>query len=645
MRGWCVVLVVLLGACRENNPRRIPPTLALDATSVEFGAVKVGAEGVKTLTLSAANGADIALSSVRVEGAASFVLDTPPSVIGGLGSETVTLRYRPTDAVMESAELVVASDDELHPEVRVALTAHGAWPALSLALACDAATRCEATVQQSPLAVRFADEPFVRLRMLEAAELPQLVMRNDGEVPVVVSTLALGGADATAFSFVGNASIPDGGLVLAVGQQEQVPLRFRPLRDTQVDWVGTLNVQSDAHTTPSVTVPLAGSLRPNLPPVVCVNVSRVAAQGFPPRDYDQPSSWMEAQTDAGVVDLSALRDVAPRAEVTLSALSSPTETTCTSDPEDGRLGLTWSWTLTAQPGGSTPATLLNAASPRATLRPFATGSYTAQLTVTDSQGNATSQSVTFVVAVKNDLVVQLEWAGSPGVDLDVHLVRPGAMPFAPWVGLVSGDLNGYAATTRADGGVFDWGVAGLMADDPRLNFDDTGAGPLLENISLNLPENDAACMSASCEYMVAVHSFRDGRDAGTPASCTVAPDAGCVDGDECTCGAGFACVAQSAAMGVSAAGAGRCLATVPATVRVYLRGSAVAALSAPVVLGAPCQLVEAVRVQWPALGSDAGITVSAGSGVKRFGVRGAGQTQCSPDGPQAGVPWYREQPR
>lgn len=646
-----LVLAAFVAGCRENKPMRIPPTIGIDALGVDFGAVRVDGEGVQVLLVNAVNGADIALESVTLSGPSTFSLDAPPTVVPGLGTETLTLRYKPTAAGVETTELIIKSDDELRPEVRIPVTGKGAHPALTLELACDTATKCEAMVQQSPLSVRFADEPFVRLRMLEASELPKLVMRNDGEVPVVVTSLALGGTDAPAFSFVGNAAIPDGGLVLGLGRQQQVPLRFRPTSDSQQQWSGTLRVDSDSNAAPSVTIPLAGSLRPNLPPTVCLNVARVSPQGLPPRDFDTTAGWAEAiaATDAGVVDLSSIRDIPPRGDVQLSALSSMDETTCTTDPEDGRLGLTWAWTLTAQPGGSTPATLLNASTPRANFRPVATGSYTAQLTVTDSQGNSTSQSITFAVAVKNDLVVQLDWAGSAAVDLDVHLVRPGATPFAAWASTggpnVSGDLNGYAATTRADGGVFDWGMTGFAGDDPRLNFDDTGAGPLVENISLNLPENDPACASAGCLYSISVHGFRDGRDAGAAVPCTVDGGAGCLDGEACDCPGGAVCVANAAMAGAAATGGGRCLPTVPATLRVYLRGSSVAALSTPVVLGAPCQMVQAATVLWPALGSDAGVVVNAATGVKRFGVRGNGSLQCAPDGPQAGVPWYREHPR
>jgi hypothetical protein len=141
-------------------------------------------------------------------------------------------------------------------------------------------------------------------------------------------------------------------------------------------------------------VALSGNLRPNFPPVVCANVARVSPVGAPVRDYDTVAAWSEVLGADGGVDVSATRDVPPRAEVVLSALSSASETACTSDPEDGRLGLSWAWRLSSIPPGSSAPGLGNANTPRATLRPVATGRYTAELQVTDSQGNVGLTTVT-----------------------------------------------------------------------------------------------------------------------------------------------------------------------------------------------------------------------------------------------------------
>lgn len=649
-RVLAVTLVTLaFAACRENKVQKIAPTLAVDALSLEFGAVRVDTTKDLSLPVSAANGADVQLNEVRLEGDAAFTLDAPPASLRGLTTELLGLHFKPTGAGDVTTTLIIRSDDEKQPEVRVPITGRGAYPKIELVLGCEASALCEATVTQVPPAITFAPEPFVRLRPIDPSTLPTLRVRSTGEVAAVVNGLSLGGADVAAFSFVGNAALPDGGLVLPPMMEASIPVQFRPTADTQQAYSGEVRLGTDDPTALLTTIPLSGNLRPNFPPEVCANVATVRPIGAQPRDYDTPAGWAEVMGADGGVNLSLTRDVPPRAEVVLSALSSMDETTCTTDPEDGRLGLSWSWRLTSTPSGSTPPVLTNASSPRATLRPSATGLYTAELQVTDSQNNVGTTTLTFEVAVKNDLVVQLDWTGSSGVALDVHLVRPGAMPFAPFAatdagrGLISGDMNGYSATSRADGGSFDWGFMGVF-DDPRLNFDDTGGGALVENVSLNGPEGDETCASGTCTYGVFVHGFRDSRNDAGVVPCFVDGGAGCLDGESCGCANGTVCVANTAPAGAAALGNGRCLNPIAPVVRVFLKGSATASLSVPLTLGAPCQMVHAADVAWPQRGTDAGISVIAGSGVTRYGLRGGGG-QCAPDGPQAGVPWYSLQPR
>ena len=124
--------------------------------------------------------------------------------------------------------------------------------------------------------------------------------------------------------------------------------------------------------------------------------------------------------------------------VELSAQSDLTDpTTCTTDPESGRTGLTYAWTLVSAPAGAEGLGLSGATTPQAQLRPVVTGEYPLALTVTDPQGGTTTVSITFAVAVKQDLVAQLQWLGAAGVDLDVHLVRPSAVtvPADPFTGV------------------------------------------------------------------------------------------------------------------------------------------------------------------------------------------------------------------
>jgi hypothetical protein len=314
---------------------------------------------------------------------------------------------------------------------------------------------------------------------------------------------------------------------------------------------------------------------------------------------------------------------------------------------------------------------------QAQLRPVVTGAYTLELTVTDARMAATSVLIRFAVAIKQDLVAQLQWQGFSGVDLDLHLVRPSAVDGGdPYTGAfsffnagaankTSGDVNGFARrvrdTNQGAGFDFDWGQPGA-SDDPVLNLDDRGTGALIENVSLNFPEHDPLCATSSCTYRVMVHYFNDGRMHAAAPACVVDGGAGCLDGEPCSCAAESRCVAEGTS------GSGKCYPAPAPVVRLYFFGSPTPAAVVPLDtlvpadalrLGAPCTMWHVADVAWPAateIGSlpDGGtpppvVTVIGADGTgrlsspsfARFGVRqSGGSLQCSPDSTQGAIDWY-----
>ncbi len=343
------------------------------------------------------------------------------------------------------------------------------------------------------------------------------------------------------------------------------------------------------------------------------------------------------------------------------------------------MGLTYAWRFTMLPAGITAPAISGAATPQAQARPVATGLYALELSVKDVQMRETVVQLKFAVSIKQDLVAQLQWAGFADVDLDLHLVRPSSEPFSFFTAgpsaKTSGDLNGYAAnavrTMPGSGFNFDWGQPGA-SDDPVLNLDDTGNGPLIENVSLNFPENDAACETAACRYRVYVHFFKDGRTSSV-SGCFVDGGAGCRDGEVCSCAAARRCVADAAPIGDAGVGVGKCFAAPQPVVKLYLRGALEPVTVIPLetlmppgelVAGAPCHLLHVADIDWPAKSSiaslpDGGtpppvISVPGADGTgrivtpetTRFGYRQAGGSlTCSPDVTEGSVQWYSAQPR
>jgi len=685
-----VLLWLWLAGCTcKQTVSGIAPSLGVTPVGVDFGPVKVGDTSVRTLRLEARTQAAVTISSITLEGtgAAAFTLGTPPTTIDPLGSQTLSLTFRPKALAGYVGTVVIASDDPDRPVTRVALAGEGAKPILEVTPTCDTAQNCRGTVTVTPPAIDFGAQPKDRLVPLPETELPTVVIVNAGPVALNVTKLAVEGADAAAFTFMGSIGT---GKVLEANEGFNVPIRFVPTSEAQQAYAAELVIESDDADNAQVRVALSGTLKPNAAPTVCANLVRVVppVSGDAPRDYASAAEWDSLRTPppAGY-DFTGRRDVRPGDLVIFSA-SAPGDpnTSCTFDPEDGRMALTYAWRLSSTPPGGEALTLAGAATSQVQLRPVVTGTYELQLTVNDMQGHTTSVSSRFAVSVKQDLVAQLQWTGAADVDLDVHLVRPSATSASAFsgafdffshgtAGKTAGDINGYAVTTKkslpASGFDFDWGLAG-SSDDPVLNVDDTGSGALLENVSLNFPENDPPCATASCRYKVLVHYFKDGRTS-SPTGCFVDGGAGCLDGEACNCGTTSRCVADSAPAGDAGLGAGKCYVPPKPVVRLFFRGSPTPAAVIPLdtltppdelALGAPCLMLYVADVEWPAksaIGSlpDGGtpppiVDVKGADGagritapvISRFGYRQTGGSlQCSPNVTLSGVQWYAEEPR
>jgi hypothetical protein len=674
--------------------------LGVTPTSLDFGSVKQGSQQARVVTFEARTQTEVKITAIRLEpgsapgGSEAFVLGSKPTVVEALGRATMTVTFAPEALLQYQATLVVESDDAERPVVRIPLVGDGERPTIAVTPVCERMQQCQAVVTVTPPAIDFGMEPFNRQVMTPANQLPGVVIVNDGSVPLEVKKVAIEGRDAAAFTFARTEATP-WELMPSEGRTPQ--LRFRPTSVMQASYEAVLVVESDDPLRPKVTVALTGTLLPNQAPSVCFNLTRVTPPptGGGPRDYASSAQWAPLLVPPTQgYDFRATRDVRPQELVQFSAHSDPADVTkCTTDPETGRNNLRYSWKLVSIPMGARPVVLSGATTPQLSLRPVVTGDYVVELTVSDGMAS-TVVTGTFTSAIKQDLVVQLDWSGADGVDLDLHFVRPSATtlgdPFsgvfqffdAPTrdggVSRTSGDLNGYAARTAPTiaQANFDWGEPGQV-DDPVLNLDNTGmatmGGDLIENISLNNPENDARCAMASCGYRIFVHAFRDARSAVAPPPCIVDGGVDCRDGESCTCSTtGLRCVAESSPIGDAGVGPGRCLQAPTPVVRIFVRGSAVPAKVIPldtlmppnpIFLAAPCAMWAVAEVQWPAKtaigslpdgGSPPPVIQTIGEGpdgrivprIARFGYRQmGGSLQCSPDLSLGGADWYGPQPR
>ena len=687
------IVVLFWSGCRCGQAvSNVRPTLGVAPISLAFGPVKVGNTTVKTLTLEAQTKTSVTLTMVSLGngglpgGAADFKVTKKPATVASLGTEPLELSFTPSAVQGYEAILSIASDDPEHATITVLITGEGANSQIAITPDCAVTRKCVGNVVVAPPSIDFAPEPFLRLLPVDVSTLPSVNIVNEGLVELQVTKIAIEGTDAAAFTIPGNSTIPAGGLLLEPAAGRNLAVRFKPTSETQQSYTADMVIESDDPAKPSVKVKLTGMLRPNLGPVVCANLVKVQPIDDAEIDYGTKAEWATLiPPPAAGYDFSARRNVEPRAVAIFSATSDAADQTrCTTDPEDGRLGLTYAWKLLTAPAGAMGLGISGATTAQATLRPIVTGEYTLELTVKDTQLHATVVTLKFAVALKQDLVAQLQWPGFGDVDLDIHLVRPSAatQPTDPFSGVfaffeagdagrTSGDVNGYSVIKKMNtpGFDFDWGNVGT-SDDPKLNIDDTGAGALLENVSLNYPENDPQCATATCTYKVLVHYFKDARAPMAPAACTIG--ATCGDGLACSCATPQRCVADSAPKGDAGVGIGKCYAPPRPVVRIFLKGSAIAAQTIPLdtlmpaddlAIGAPCQMLYVADVEWPAKtllgslpdggtppanvvarGADAGRIVAPQ--LARYGWRQTGGSlQCSPDTTKgAAVDWYSRQP-
>lgn len=179
-------------------------------------------------------------------------------------------------------------------------------------------------------------------------------------------------------------------------------------------------------------------------------------------------------------------------EVVETAPLVPTEITA-SAVDDGEIR-SWAWRVAEVPPGSRPAPPSPADQPRTVFTPDLAGEYRLRLTVTDDDGQ-TGECVTLVRAISGDgLRVEVSW-DTNGTDMDTHVLRPGARAWFDGT-----DDCFYSNCVARDGeGILEWGAAGVVDDNPRLDIDDTdGFGP--ENINVRRPVPGT--------YRVGVHAYR-----------------------------------------------------------------------------------------------------------------------------------------
>lgn len=651
-RAILPLTLVALAGCPEERTEAVAPQVELGATSVKFGTVRVGVPGEGKLTIHSRSRSPLSITTLELQpdpaapgGAAAFQIAAPVDVVVGDGSQDLLLRFTPPAVGDFRAVLVIGSDDP-DPEdalQKVALEGRGGVPKIRVTPECNPPCAGFAVVADPP-AIDFGQRPMLRTddsgRVINEPAWPRVVLANDGEIPLTLVGAGFQGSPG----FSSKQSLNAAGAVVAPGEAVPFDLVFDPFDASPAPYEADLVIESDDEAQPTAKVHLKGELAPNKAPLACASIVEVLQ---PDGSVDVPSAFGAAVAvqpgERGLVKLSAFSDHFV-AGLHPNEMAKGDLSLCTTDPEDGRQVLKYRWTVLEKPAESA-AVVFADATPEPSFRADAVGHYVLGLEVADPQNKTASATVAFDALPQRDLAVELSWEKQPSVDLDLHLVKPG--PCGAKANCLfdrAGDASGYVAGKT--GGVFDWGEEGKAYDNPRLDLDDQGDKALIENVSLNRPENDPACATDSCVYDVYVHHFKDWR-AGSPTA-PLCPGKPCTEGATCGCettgaGAGTVCVS------------GRCVSPIRARVKVFIKPTPAhpeAALVVPLdpeVVGipGPCFTWHAARITWPskaALAADpnAMVTVSApGQAGQRsflyYGKLDPKSFACAPNTP-AGTP-------
>ena len=568
-----VGLVFLLSAglwgCGETQAARLSSGIALEnetggaLDALDFGEVPLNGQVERKFVIRSVGPVPLDVSAIEIgsadgESAMAFTpVPAGPTSIRPRDTLTVLVRFQPREVRRYPATLIVKSDDPDHPEMKVELVGDGVAGRLEV-FAClpntdDLKRRCADTQVSPPDALSLGD-------VTEGAHAAaRVTLQNGGGDTLTVSSVAFAdpaAAAAAGFTFPTGPEGPGGVSVIGSLESGSFKVDFNPPVGTAGPASTTIVIESNSITDPRVELVIEAQVVPNTAPQACLYVREI-------RHADGTTETFDPGDELPVVE--------PTDVVTLDAA---VREGCTGDAEDGT-DVTLAYTVTA-PGANAQVDRVPAEPLVATLEAEAIGTYTVELLVTDKLGlTATTDAagtpavVTFEVAPRRDIAVEIGWRDDPFVDVDLHFVRgDGAVMF-------SAEDTYWKARTR------DWGTRNDPFDDPLLLLDDTGTGALVETVVLNRPE-------AGQSYWVFARLTRDDRGRSTAPPCTKDDD----------CSGDLACSMITATSGV-------CLSPVDLTLKVFLRSvefdvAGLPGFEAPAQLKSLCDAWLAGRVIWPA---------------------------------------------
>lgn len=366
----CVVLVVAVAGCRNNDLNTVRPQLEPPAPTLDFGTLPVLNTLAQDVPLQNLGRAPLHVSQVTVsDDAGVFALAASADVVNAGDAKALSVTFTPPAEQPYAGTLSFVTDDPDNKLVTVALTGQGS-------------TR--AAVVVDPMTVDFGRVPEC------ASAVQQLTIRSTGTADLVLEDISFTADTNPAFGFVGSTRTP--ATVKHVGADGlpghiELTLRLSIAAGTSGTLTGGIHLKTTDPDHRELVIPLTAT----------VNRAPVPA-------------------------IAMLGNAAPGQLVALDGTGS-------NDP-DGDTPLTYKWTLRSKPLASA-STIADpaAASTSLTLDPKVPGAYEVQLDVTDAQGvkACAPARATVVAAPAQKLLVELFWDNA-ATDLDLHVLRTPSSP-------------------------------------------------------------------------------------------------------------------------------------------------------------------------------------------------------------------------
>lgn len=213
------------------------PDIAVAPSTLDFGAVNVGATGGRTTTVSNAGDGELTVSALNLDGSTDFSLapgaPSAPFTVAPLSSIDLPLSYSPGAEGADSGTLSIVSDSPGEETVTVALSGTGVVPPPEVCV-----------IRVVPPALDYGTIEIGSPLTLSTT------VSNDGTVDCEVT--------ATVVSTTGEfALVSQAVLTITSGGSEEVAIDYAPV-DVGDD-AGTLSLDSNDPARPSVVVPLSGS--------------------------------------------------------------------------------------------------------------------------------------------------------------------------------------------------------------------------------------------------------------------------------------------------------------------------------------------------------------------------------------------------